>query len=184
MQPARRPGQAAGRGGVVGLCGIAGWLTSLGQDQFRSAYDDVATADPGGGNYSALLPSSRIETTTTRTWTDANRNFTPDCNLQSGAAQDLRASGGDFCGAWANQNFGQNVYSLSYDEQILKGWGVRPGDWQIGATVQHEVLPRVSVEAGYLRRWLQNFTVTDNLAVAASDSMRSMASSPNTPRST
>ncbi len=123
----------------------------------------------GNGNYSALLPSSRIDTTQSRTWTDANGNYTADCNLLSGEAQDLRGNGGDFCGAWANPNFGKNVYSLSYDEQILKGWGVRPGDWQVGLTLQQEVLPRVSVEAGYTRRWLQNFTVTDNRSLAASD---------------
>ena len=52
---------------------------------------------------------------------------------------------------------------------ILSGWGVRPSDWQIGVSVQHEVLPRVSVEVGYFIRWFQGFTVTDNLAVTAGD---------------
>ena len=43
------------------------------------------------------------------TWTDSNGNYTPDCDLLSGASQDLRASGGDFCGAWtgASANFGR-----------------------------------------------------------------------------
>src|SRR5438093_9699783 len=49
------------------------------------------------------------------------------------------------------------------------GWGVRPRDWQFGASVQQQLLPRVSVEIGYLKRWLQNFTATDNLAVTPSD---------------
>jgi hypothetical protein len=130
----------------------------------------------GNGNYSALLPSSRIDLTQSRTWTDDNGNYIPDCDLLSGASQDLRAGGGDFCGAWANPNFGKAVdasgkpiYSLGYAEKILQGWGVRPSDWQIGATLQQEILPRVSVEVGYTRRWLKNFTVTDNLAVAATD---------------
>jgi len=123
----------------------------------------------GNGNYSELLPSNRIPTSVTRSWTDQNRNYWPDCDLMNGSSQDLRASGGDLCGAWSNLNFGKNVYSLSYDEQILKGWYNRPADWQIGATVQHEVLPRISVEASYVRRWLQNFTVTDNRALAPSD---------------
>ena len=35
----------------------------------------------------------------TRAWTDANDNFVPDCDLLNPDAQDLRASGGDFCGA-------------------------------------------------------------------------------------
>jgi hypothetical protein len=121
------------------------------------------------GNYSSLQPVQRIVTSVTRSWTDANGNYSPDCDLANGSAQDLRAGGGDFCGALSNQNFGKNVYSLSYDDQILKGWGVRPSDWIIGATVQHELLPRVSLSVGYTRRWLKNFTVTDNLATTAAD---------------
>ena len=40
---------------------------------------------------------------------------------------------------------------------------------RISASVQQELLPRMSVEVGYFRRWLQNFLVTDNLSVLASD---------------
>ena len=47
------------------------------------------------------------------------------------------------------------------------GWGIRPADWQFGVSIQREMLPRVSAEFGYDRRWLQNFVVTDNRAVAA-----------------
>ena len=43
----------------------------------------------------------------TRTWTDANRNFEPDCDLLNPLANDLRASGGDFCGQISNLSFGQ-----------------------------------------------------------------------------
>ena len=60
---------------------------------------------------------------------------------------------------------GNPIYSLGYAEKILKGWGTRPSDWQVGVTLQQEILPRVSLEVGYTRRWLQNFTVTDNLAL-------------------
>jgi hypothetical protein len=74
------------------------------------------------------------------------------------------------------------VFSLSYDQQILKGWYNRPADWQIGATIQHEILPRISVEASYLRRWLQNFTVTDNLAVSSSDFTEFSVTAPLDPR--
>jgi len=143
----------------------------------------------GNGNYSALLPSSRIDLTQTRTWTDNNGNYVPDCDLLSGASQDLRAAGGDFCGAWANPNFGKAVdangnpiYSLGYAEKILKGWGTRPSDWQIGATLQQEILPRVSVEVGYTRRWLKNFTVTDNLAVSSADFDQFSVVAPSDPR--
>jgi hypothetical protein len=136
----------------------------------------------GNGNYSALLPSSRITTSVFRTWTDANRNFTPDCNLSIGTAQDLRGSGGDFCGAWNDQNFGKNVYTLSYDEQILQGWYNRPSDWIVGASVQHEILPRVSVDVLYTRRWLQHFTITDNRATSAADYTQFSIVAPLDPR--
>ena len=132
----------------------------------------------GNGNYSELRPISRIANNVTRTWTDANGNFNADCNLMIGTAQDLRGTGGDFCGPWNNATFGQEVPILSYDEQILKGWYNRPADWQITATVQQEILPRVSVEVGYTRRWLQNFTVTDNRAVAATDLTRFSVTAP------
>jgi hypothetical protein len=143
----------------------------------------------GNGNYSALLPSARIDLTQSRTWTDANGNYSPDCDLLNAGTQDLRATGGDFCGAWANPNFGKAVdasgnpiYSLGYAEKILKGWGTRPSDWQIGVTLQQEILPRVSVEVGYTRRWLQNFTVTDNLAVGATDFDQFYINAPADPR--
>jgi hypothetical protein len=42
---------------------------------------------------------------------------------------------------------------------------VRPWDYQIGFAIQQEVLPRVSVEVAYNRRWWGNYTVTDNQAV-------------------
>jgi hypothetical protein len=46
---------------------------------------------------------------------------------------------------------------------------VRPGDWQWGASVQQELLPRVAVEVGYQRRWLVNQSTTDNRARSAAD---------------
>src|SRR6185503_16384175 len=123
----------------------------------------------GNGNYSELLPSSRVPRNVTRTWTDANRNYNPDCNLSDVNAQDLRAGGGDFCGVISQLAFGRSNPTLSYDPAIMQGWGVRPGDWQIGVTLQRELLPRVSLEVGYTRRWLQNFTVTDNRATTLAD---------------
>jgi Carboxypeptidase regulatory-like domain len=134
------------------------------------------------GNYSELSPFNRTPTSVTRSWVDANGNYWPDCDLLNGQAQDLRASGGDSCGRWSDLNFGKEVFSLSYDESVLKGWYNRPSDWQIGATVQHEVLPRISVEASYVRRWLQNFTVTDNRAVTPADFTEFSVTAPRDPR--
>jgi hypothetical protein len=105
----------------------------------------------------------------TRTWTDANNNFMPDCNLQNPAAQNLISSGGDFCGAISSSLFGQNILQNSYDPALLTGWGVRASDWDLGVTLQQQLMPRASIEVAYSRRSYHGFTVTDNLSVQASD---------------
>jgi hypothetical protein len=118
----------------------------------------------------------------TRSWTDSNGNFVPDCDLLNPAAQNLATSGGDVCGQLSNQNFGKPVFSSSFDPAVLEGWGVRPSDWQFGASVQQKVLPGVSVEVGYFSRWLQGFTVNDNRAVTAGDFDTFSVTAPSDPR--
>jgi hypothetical protein len=121
------------------------------------------------GRYTATNPLSRIVTSTTGSWTDANSNFVADCSLLNPAAQDLRASGGDFCGPWGNLNFGSSVISTTIDPELLSGWGVRPNDGQFGVSIQRELFARTSVEVGYHRRWFGNFDVTDNLLIEPED---------------
>ena len=108
-------------------------------------------------NYGSRTRRRASRTNVTRNWTDSNGNFAPDCDLLNPAAQDFARSGGDFCGAISNLNFGNERVSNTIDPAILKGWGVRPSDWAFGVSVQQEVLPRVSVEVGYFRRWFQGF---------------------------
>jgi hypothetical protein len=138
-------------------------------------YVEAATAD---SIYSANNPAVRIITrigsgpAAARAWDDANGNFQVDCNLLNLSAQDTRASGGDFCAAVGGigLNFGNaNPNTTVINPDILGGWGVRPYDWQFGASVQHELVSRVSVEVGYNRRWWGNFFVTDNLRTEAAD---------------
>jgi hypothetical protein len=126
-------------------------------------------AAQNGGLFTALNPTGRLSTTTSRAWTDANGNFVADCDLLNPARQDLRASGRDLCDANTNANFGKQIFESTLDPALVSGWSVRSGDWQVGASVQHEVLPRVSVEVGYQRRWLVNFTATDNLSRSIAD---------------
>jgi hypothetical protein len=73
------------------------------------------------------------------------------------------------CGPWQTITFGQPLTAAPINPDILEGWGVRPSDWQFGASIQQEVLPRTSVEVGYHRRWFQGFTITDNLASTPAD---------------
>jgi len=104
-----------------------------------------------------------------RAWTDANGNWEPDCDLLNPFAQDLRASGGDFCGQMSNTAFGKPILTGNFDPDVLKGWGIRPSDWSLSVAVQQQLFARASVEVAYHRRWFQNFNVTDNLAVEPSD---------------
>jgi hypothetical protein len=50
-----------------------------------------------------------------------------------------------------------------YNPNLLSGWGVRPYNYEFTASVQRELVPRVSVDVGLLRRIFGNFQVTDNL---------------------
>ncbi|MEQ1757059.1 MAG: carboxypeptidase regulatory-like domain-containing protein [Vicinamibacterales bacterium] len=107
-------------------------------------------------------PFRTLVLSTTRAWTDANRNFVPDCDL-------LTPGANGECGALANQNFGNAVPGAQFDPDLLRGWNNRFSNWEFSTSLQHEVLPRVSVDVGFFRRWYANFQVTDNLRVEASD---------------
>ena len=82
----------------------------------------------------------------------------------------------------SNLNFGKPVFSGSFDPALLEGSGVRPSDWQVGVSIQQQLMTGVAVEVGYFRRWLQHFTVIDNLAVTAADFDRFSIVAPADPR--
>jgi hypothetical protein len=141
-------------------------------------------------NYINTSPMLRIPRSTnqfgtagvTRTWTDANGNFQPDCDLLNPLANDSRGSGGDFCGQISNLSFGQPVLSDNYDPALLSGWGVRASDWSLGVSVQQQILPRMSIEVAYHRRWFNGFTVNDNLRTQHSDYTPYSITAPQDPR--
>jgi hypothetical protein len=123
----------------------------------RSVEPYTAGGIAGGRN-----PINRLANVTTRSWNDADRDYTPDCDLLT-----LTANGE--CGAVANRNFGSLVPEQSFDPAVLEGWGNRLYDWEFTAGVQREILPRVSADFSYFRRWYGNQTVVDNQSVSASD---------------
>jgi len=163
--------------------GVAYDLFGNGKTSVKVNFGKYLEPTSNNNNYILSNPIGRIATTTTRSWTDSNNNFVPDCNLQSPLAQNLASSGGDVCGAMASQTFGTTALTTAaIDPKILHGWGVRSNDWQFGASIQQQILPRVSIEAGYFRRWLNNFTVTDNLSTAAGDFTPYSITAPSDPR--
>ena len=137
--------------------------------------------------YSLSNPAARIAGSpvlggppaVTRAWADGNGNYVPDCDLLNPLAN---TAGGDTCGQLSNLNFGRPVFAGSFDPAILEGWGVRPSDWQFGASVQQQVLTGVSVEVGYFRRWQQHFSVIDNTAVTAASFDTFSVTAPSDPR--
>lgn len=142
------------------------------------------------GNYANTNPTLRMPQTTsvfgtagvTRSWTDADQDFQPDCDLQNPASQDLRPQGGDHCGVISNTLFGQNVLTNNFDPRILDGWGVRPSDWNLTVSVQQQIAPRSSVDVTYTRRWYRGFFVADNLALEPADLTPFSIVAPRDPR--
>jgi hypothetical protein len=65
--------------------------------------------------------------------------------------------------------FGQPNITAAYDPSVLSGWGKRGYNWEGSVSVQHELMPNVSVSAAYFRRWWGNLLVSQNQAVSASD---------------
>jgi hypothetical protein len=111
----------------------------------------------------------------TRTFTDRNGDFFPNCDLRD------TATNGE-CGALSNVNFGKGLITTAFDPAVLNGWGKRPYDWEFQAALQHELLSGVSVNATYTRHWWKNLLVTDNLAVSPSDYSPFCVTAPVNPR--
>ena len=107
-------------------------------------------------------PVNTMVTTANRTWNDTNNNRVPDCVLLNLAAN------GECLGV-NNPLFGSATRSATFDDILRTGYGNREANWEFSAGVQHEVLPRVSLDVGYFRRIWKNFRVTDDLSLAATD---------------
>jgi hypothetical protein len=73
------------------------------------------------------------------------------------------------CQAWTNLNWGQQGQTTRVNPDVQEGWGKRNWDWQFSAGLQHELLPRVSMDVSYSRRWWGNFFVTHNRALGPQD---------------
>jgi carboxypeptidase family protein len=117
-----------------------------------------------------LNPLIRATPQTTRTWNDftfpagdpRNGNYIPDCNL-------LDTQANAECGRMDNQNFGKEVFTKSFDPDLINGWGKRTYNWEMGVSVQQELLPRLGVTVGYFRRWFGNFYTANNRLTTTAD---------------
>jgi hypothetical protein len=107
----------------------------------------------------ANAPAARIATGATRTWTDANTNYVPECELTN------PLENGE-CGRLSNVNLGLPIPSTNYSDEVLRGWGNRRYMWQSALSVQQEIRPGMALHVGYFHTWHGNFTATANQAVA------------------
>ena len=118
-------------------------------------YLDAATND---SEYTSNSPAARIVRTASRNWGDADNDKVVDCDILNFAANGecalLTGNDANFGGVSGN--------TTQVNQATLRGWNVRQSDWQWGITVQHEVIPRLSAEVAYNRRWFLGNKVTDN----------------------
>ncbi len=110
----------------------------------------------------AYGPTAAAITSTTRSWTDTNSNFFPDCDLRSTAANRE-------CGAMANPNFGGTQARIHADPNWIKGWGKRGYTWVSSIELQRELGRGIALNTGYYRTWYGNQIVTDNSLVTPAD---------------
>jgi hypothetical protein len=68
-----------------------------------------------------------------------------------------------------NQNFGKEIFTKTFDPELIHGWNKRNYNWEMGVSVQQELMPRVGLTVGYFRRWFGNFYTANNRNTTSSD---------------
>jgi hypothetical protein len=111
---------------------------------------------------STFSPQNAIVASTTRSWTDNDHDFFPDCNLR-----DPEMNGE--CGPMQNKSFGQTQIRTRPDPNWISGWGKRGYNWTASVSIDRQLMPGVAMNAGYYRTWYGNFTVTHNELTSPSD---------------
>jgi hypothetical protein len=116
--------------------------------------------------YTSTNPGATIvRSVTDRGWTDNDGDKVVDCDLLNPALQNPSTGSVDTCAAATSTqaNFGKAAGATIVDPGVLSGWGVRPGDTQYTATVQQQLLPRVSADVSFTHRVFHGFFVTTDL---------------------
>jgi len=137
----------------------------------------------------AVNPMQSTINSVTRTWAPAagqvytgTYNPNDDCDLTN-PNPNSKPGGRAVCGAIQNPAFGSTVArTTNYDPSVTTGWHVRPNNWEFQASIQREIVPRVSVYAGYTRRWYDNLFATQNLNVTNADYTQYCVNVPVDPR--
>lgn len=154
--------------------GVAYDLRGDGRTALKGSLGRYVTTQ-GTGTARLVNPANAIVQSSTRTWDDVNRNFVPDCDLRSSAAN------GE-CGAGSDAAFGTVRVTQTLDPALLTGFGVREYQWQGSVGIQHELRPGWALDVTYHRTQFGNFQVTDNLLVGPQDYQPYSFTAPVDPR--
>lgn len=115
--------------------------------------DEWANYSPAG--------AGRFVSSNTRSWNDTNRDYVVDCNLLNSVANGECGPGSPF--------FGKQISPLTTDPASTRGWNTREYSWDLTTGVTQEIVPRVSVEANYVRRTWGNLRAQINRAWTPAD---------------
>ena len=116
-----------------------------------------------GALYAVDLNPAGANALERRFWVDLNGDQFPQGDPLNPAPN------GELFTPLSNPAFGRPVITTFYDEAWAFGWGNRFSNWELSGSVQHELMPNVSLDVGYFRRSFVSFSVEDNRAVAAGD---------------
>ena len=148
--------------------GFAYDLFGNGKTSFKANVGRYLHPASNAGRFDAANPAARVVTLASRPWTDANGNYRVDCDLLNAAVQDLRGDRRRPVRAGRPELRPQPPDHRRSIRRCSRAGRRGPYDWQFGVSVQHEIIPRVSAEVGYYRRWwpiYDGVDVTDNIAV-------------------
>ncbi len=123
----------------------------------------------------ASQPGYNVQLTSSRAWTDNNKNFIPDCDLTRNTNQGPTQAGADnqvdtcLAAVGANALMYSNALNpnLAVQDDARYGWGKRPYSWEFSVSAQREIGKGVSVNGGVFKRWFGNFLVTDDTSHTA-----------------
>jgi hypothetical protein len=123
------------------------------------------------GRYIPLLtgavnnPADNQAASATRTWTDTNGNYIPDCVLDAS----VPGANGE-CGRLSDATFGQvRAGNTRYASDALSGFNKQFYNWQTSVSLQQQIREGLALNVGYFRTWYGGFLVTDNQAVTAAN---------------
>jgi hypothetical protein len=86
------------------------------------------------------------------------------CGIKNQALSHILYCGPDYTTELINPDGSITTQTIpGAGQNLMSGWGARRNEWQFGLGVQHELLPRLSVEVTYNRRVYGNQTDVDTL---------------------